>query len=105
MSSNNLPTSTAYQVQIGDMTLNVPTRDRCWDFAVRYSCGCPVSVRILGVVRNMVIRVKKNNHSLSCTVLRCIVGSETHVLSEQCTRCEQFDAGLPGTYYQPITEL
>lgn len=99
MSSNNLFTRTAYQVKIDDMTIDVPTQDRCWDFRVRYACGCPVPARSLGIVRDKVIRVKQNNHRFSCNLLRCIVGSETHVLSEKCRRCEQYDANLLAITY------
>ncbi|KAI1202451.1 hypothetical protein F5X97DRAFT_344686 [Nemania serpens] len=98
MSSNRSPTSTAYKVQIGDMTLDVPSSDRCWDIRVLYACGCPVSERKFGVVRNMVIRVKQNDHSFPCRLLRCIVGTETHVTLEQCNRCEQLDAQLLSRY-------
>lgn len=94
MTPNNSPTRTAYQVKIGDMIIDVPTQDRCWEFRVRYACRCPVVERSLGVVRDKVIRVKRHNHRVPCALLRCIIGSETHVLPERCTRCEQYLATL-----------
>ncbi|KAI1739679.1 hypothetical protein F4680DRAFT_421175 [Xylaria scruposa] len=93
---NNLPTDSAYEVVIDGLTLQVPSDDRCWDFKIVHACGHPVFTESAGMVCRKIIRVKRHNHKGSCSLRRCIRGSQTHFLSEQCIRCEIVDNRLAG---------
>ncbi|KAI0554102.1 hypothetical protein F4679DRAFT_527133 [Xylaria curta] len=93
---NNLPTDSAYEVSVDGFTLQVPSDDRCWDFKIVHGCGHPVLTEGTGMVRNKIIRVKRNNHKGSCSLRRCNRGSQTHFLPEQCIRCDIVDNRLAG---------
>lgn len=87
----------AHQVHVDGLVLDVPDRDHCWDFRVVYSCGCPAK-KTQGLAQDLVIRVKKDNHSGPCFLRRCVIASETHVLQGQCVRCDVYDRRLDGVY-------
>ncbi|KAI0444971.1 hypothetical protein F4803DRAFT_509685 [Xylaria telfairii] len=98
MSHAYSPITTAYQVTIDGLTLDVPSQDRCWKFPILYACRCPVTYNRAGIARNKIICVKQNNHGGSCTLRRCLRGTQNHFLPEQCIRCDIADARHAGVY-------
>lgn len=86
----------SHKVQVEDLTLNVRSMDRCWEFAIVHACGCPAKMVSMGHVRNRIVRVKQDNHRGPCCLRRCITATDTHVLPDQCTQCEITDARFAG---------
>ncbi|GAP91091.1 hypothetical protein SAMD00023353_1501730 [Rosellinia necatrix] len=86
----------AQKVHVNDLTLVVPRPDRCWDFAIVHACGCPATTAGAGHVRARVVRVKRNRHSLCCSLRGCLRATATHVLPDACARCELLDAIFSG---------
>jgi hypothetical protein len=78
--------------------LNVPSRDRCWEFKIIYTCGHAAKTKGSGTVKDKVIHVKQGDHRGSCWLRHCVRAYETHVLPEQCAHCELADARFAGAY-------
>ncbi|KAI1121645.1 hypothetical protein F5Y10DRAFT_255880 [Nemania abortiva] len=95
--SHDDPTSTAYEVCVDGIELEVPDRNHCWDFKIEYSCGCPVRKAGTLLTRDLIIRVKKDNHTGPCYLRRCLIASETLILREQCVHCEIYSRRVTGT--------
>ncbi|KAI0142950.1 hypothetical protein GGR57DRAFT_484933 [Xylariaceae sp. FL1272] len=90
---------TGYYKEVNGLRIYVPDQDHCWSIAVEYKCGCPVrEENTYGIRRDLVIRVKKNDHCGSCHLRRCIRATETHSLHENCDRHEQEDRRFEGAH-------
>ncbi|KAI1117140.1 hypothetical protein F5Y14DRAFT_404998 [Nemania sp. NC0429] len=101
MEPTRSPSRTAYQTQVGDLTIDVPSADRCWDIRIIHACGCPASRRRFGVVLcDQVIRIKQNNHKFPCAMLRCIVGSQIQYIPGQCDNCIKNEPELIRQYVE-----
>ncbi|KAI0201344.1 hypothetical protein F4808DRAFT_424875 [Astrocystis sublimbata] len=86
------PTATRFRALVEGINLDVRSTDRCWTFTIKYSCGCRYREQGCGYIYTKKIRVKKDNHSGSCTLHRCLKGSESHYLTEKCVHCSAYDA-------------
>ncbi|KAI1169814.1 hypothetical protein F4777DRAFT_571732 [Nemania sp. FL0916] len=85
----------AHKVRIDeDITLKVPSNDKCWTFHIIYACGCPMTDK--RGLHSRVVRIKQNNHHGPCALRRCIQGSATHKLDQQCDHCQLTDVRFEG---------
>ncbi|KAI0392206.1 hypothetical protein F5Y17DRAFT_437476 [Xylariaceae sp. FL0594] len=84
------------KVIVEGMEIDVPTSDCCWEFWILYACGCRVTKDACLVRRPKTIRVKRDNHSGSCSRWRCLVRTGSHRLPELCRHCELAQAQSEG---------